>query len=576
MLFREETKLKKVLCLLLALLTTLCLFSGCAGGETVPSSEKTEGLTPLSDPNAIPNLQGRTITILTTDTWVSGLSISDVLPKFRQIEERTGCTIVWETAPSGGDFNTVLQTRLTGDPSECPDIILLPTNTTTLSKYISEGLLFDLTKAYDYCPNIKAFYEEKRTDLKGSFTYEDGGIYNLLSNVSVTSEDQRKNIAETGDNAIWYRADIAKELGWDTYPKTMDELHELLTQVHEAYPDMVPMHMYDWGGWESAKIFNSAYGLHFNNEECGTFFYPDENGTVQFEPALEATKQWLTEINKWYTEGLIVVGNSEEQKIGAAAKGVTFSGFYASVTEMCESALKQLEPDAYFLYMPFPTAGDSTPTLMPRCDYYNSFSIVDNGDEEQCLAAAQFLDYAFLSYYGMCSEVLGVEGEGWSLDENGKFTPNKEYIAELLTGDKIREFSGANIHFNGPTTFSYEISKAYRDARIQVREEMGYEDPMNAEQKANWLEINEINVSYYQSIYPLYYMQPEDQDEYTRLYSDIETYTQEMLERYILGTADLNTFESEFVSTLYNRLQLQKVLDIQQKYYDIYLENAAK
>ena len=49
-----------------------------------------------------------------------------------------------------------------------------------------------------------------------------------------------------------------------------------------------------------------------------------------------------------------------------------------------------------------------------------------------------------------------------------------------------------------------------------------------------------------------------------------------MLERYILGTADLNTFESEFVSTLYNRLQLQKVLDIQQKYYDIYLENAAK
>ena len=172
--------------------------------------------------------------------------------------------------------------------------------------------------------------------------------------------------------------------------------------------------------------------------------------------------------------------------------------------------------------------------------------------------------------------MLGVEGEGWSLDENGKFTPNKDYIAELLTGDKIREFSGANIHFNGPTTFSYEISKAYRDARIQVREEMGYADPMNAEQKANWLEINEINVSYYQSIYPLYYMQPEDQDEYTRLYSDIETYTQEMLERYILGTADLNTFESEFVSTLYNRLQLQKVLDIQQKYYDIYLENAAK
>lgn len=99
---------------------------------------------------------------------------------------------------------------------------------------------------------------------------------------------------------------------------------------------------------------------------------------------------------------------------------------------------------------------------------------------------------------------------------------------------------------------------------------------MSAEQKANWQEINEINVSYYQPAYPMFYMEEEDQDEYSRLYADIETYTQEMLERYILGTADLNNFENEFVATLYNRLQLQKVLDIQQKYYDTYLENAAE
>lgn len=564
--------MKRFVCLLLVLIMAISIFAAC---DTNTSNQgDMDSLKPMTDKNAIPDLTGRTITILTTDTWVSGLSISDVLPKFQQIEERTGCTIVWETAPSGGDFNTVLQTRLTGDPSECPDIILLPTNTTTLAKYIEEDLLYDLTRVYDYCPNIKAFYEENRTDLKASFTYHDGGIYNLLSNVDISPDDQGKNIAETGDNALWYRADIAKELGWTTYPKTMDELYQLLTQVHTAYPDMVPMHMYDWGGWESAKVFNSAYGLHFNNEECGTFFYPDASGKVQFEPALTATKEWLKEMNKWYKEGLIVVGNSEEQKIGAAAKGVTFSGFYSGVTEMCETALKAIDPDAYFLYMPFPKNGDKDPTYMPRCDYYNSFAIVDNGDESRCIAAAQFLDYAFLSYYGMCSEVLGVEGEGWSLDANGKFVPNMDYVEMLISGEEIREFSGANIHFNGPTTFSYEISAAYRNARIQVREERGYADPMNAEQKANWQEINEINVSYYQPAYPMFYMEEDDQEVYTRLYADIETYTQEMLERYILGTADLNKFEDEFVATLYGRLQLQRILDIQQKYYDLYVSNS--
>lgn len=566
--------MKRILSLLLVLIIVIGIFAAC-DSNTVNQGDK-GALKKTTDKNAVPDLTGRTISILTTDTWLSGMTISDVLPKFKQIEERTGCTIVWETAPGGGDFDTVLQTRLTGDPSESPDIILLPTNTTVLSKYIDQDLLFDLTQSYEYCPNIKAFYEENRTDLKASFTYHDGGIYNLLSNVYVSSEDQAKYTAETGDNAIWYRADIAEELGWTTYPKTINELYQLLSQVHQAYPNMVPMHMYDWGGWESAKIFNSAYGLHYNNEENGTFFYPDKNGKVQFEPALAATKEWLKEMNKWYKEGLIVIGNSEEQKIGAVAKGLTFSGFYSDVIKLCEPTLKTIDSDAYFLYMPFPTKGSEDPTIIPRGQFYNSFAIVDNGDESQCIAAAQFLDYAFMSYYGMCSEVLGVEGEGWSLDENGKFVPNMDYVSKIITGEEIRENSGANIHFNGPTLYSNELNSAYRQAQIQARAELGYPEPMSAVQKANWEEISAINISYYQKSYPMFYMEEDDQELYGRLYSDIQTYTSEMLERYILGTADLNKFEEEFVSTLYNRLQLQTVLDIQQKYYDIYVSNLSK
>lgn len=569
-----KMKTKRLLCLLIAIIT---LFSIAACGSADNSTDKgNAGKVNAVGKDGIPDLSGRTITILTTDTWVSGLSLSDVLPKFRQIEERTGCTIVWETTTAGGDYSTVLQTRLTGDPSECPDIILVPTTTATLSKYIDDGLLYDLTGAYDVCPNIKDFFEIYRTDLRGSFTYRDGGIYNLLSDVYRSADDRNKITESTGDNAIWYRADIAKELGWDSYPKTLDELHELLKQVKEAHPDMVPMHMYNWGGWESVRIFTSAYGLHFNNESSGSFFYPDDDGRVQFEPATEAAKQWLTEMHKWYEEGLIVIGNSEEQKIGGAARGTTFSGFYASVTELCESSLRETEPDAYFLYMPFPTVEGYEVTLTPRGDYYNSFCIVDNGDEEQCRAAAQFLDYAFFSEYGICSEVGGVEGEGWQFDADGSFVPNKEYIEKLLSGEEVLEESGANIHFNGPSLFTSETKSAWKAARDQVREESGYKDPMSEEQKANWLEINKINISYYVPSYPLFYMEAEDQREYNALYTDLETFTSEMMEKYIIGTADLAGFESEFVNVLYNRMNLTRLLEIQQKYYDIYLENSGK
>lgn len=578
--------MKKILCLLLAAVMVFGLLTAC-GNSAAPSTPtngnnvgQTQGVdnvqsgSDAADPNAAPDLSGKTIKIMTTDTWVAGLTISDVLPRFQQIEERTGCTIVWETVAT--DYDTVLATRLTGSTSDCPDIVLLGgTNLNTISSYIEEGLLYDITKAFDVTPNIKAFWEEDRPDLKGTFTYFDGGIYNLLANVYDTTDGQAKNVALNGDNAIWYRADIAQELGFDTPPTTIEAWYELLTAVKKAYPDMVPMHMWDWSCWESARIFTSAYGLHFNNEQSSQFFYADENGNVQYEPALDATKEWLTEMNKWYKEGLIVVGSSEEQKIGAAANGTTFSGFYSGVTGMCEKSLKEVNPDAYFLYAPFPTTDGYELTIMGRAAYGNSFGIIDNGDEAQCRAALQLLDYAFFSDYGKYSEKAGVEGEGWNYGDNGEFIPSQEYIQGILKGEIVLQASGANIHFNGPTVFSYDVEKAWKDAYTAAEESMdGYVNPMTEEQQANWLDINAVNTSAYCSYFPAFFMSTEDQDELNALSVDLNTFTEEMLEKYILGTANLDNFQTEFVDVLYNKLNLQQILDIYQGYYDTYLANS--
>lgn len=223
--------MKKMLCLLLTLVLALSLFAVCASGTAESTESKTPADAPVSEDSKtadVPDLSGKTITLLTTDTWVSGISLSDILPKFKQIEERTGCTIVWDTAPGGSDYDTLVQTRLTGDPSECPDIIMIGTSTSTLSKYIEDDLLYNIFNAFDVCPNIADFYNVYQPGLKGSFTFSDGGLYNLLANTYRNPEDQGKKVAVGGDNAIWYRADIAAELGFDTYPTTIDELHELL------------------------------------------------------------------------------------------------------------------------------------------------------------------------------------------------------------------------------------------------------------------------------------------------------------------------------------------------------------
>ena len=563
--------MKRILCLLLVVLMTVGLFAGCNDPEGPTNPTAAPGWTPHE---GAPNLSGRTITILSENTWVSGINFSDILPRFKQIEEYTGCKIVWETVPGGTDYNTLVQTRLAGDPEDCPDIIMMQSNTGTLMEYIDQDLLYDFTKAYDVCPNIQKFYEEERTDLKSTFTYFDGGIYNVVGDTWYDDAEQTEYYSTYGDNAIWYREDIAKELGWETYPKTMDELYQLLKAVKEKYPDMVPLHMWDWGNWESVKVFTSAYGLHFNNEEANSFFYPDENGKIQYEPILQATKEWLTEMNKWYKEGLIGVGASEEAKVGSAAQGRTFAGFYAGVYATVQPILKESNPNAQFAYMPMPVADGYKTTYMPRADYSYSFVVVNNGSDAQCRAAAQFLDYAYFSNYGIYSEKAGVEGEGWTMGENGEFIPNEEFIAKLLKKEVVLEATGAHVHFCGPSIQVLEVEEIWQAAEDKVRAELGLPLLMTPEEKANWEEISGINASNYCVAFPDFYITKEDRDTIGDIGGDIATMTAEYLERYIIGTKKLDKFETEFVDKLY-QMGLQTLIDLNQKYYDAWLASSA-
>ncbi len=558
--------MKKIICLLLALVLTAGILVGC-----VKQPEDTTDGAFVAYPGA-PDLSGKTIKILTENTWVSGINFSDILPKFKQIEERTGCTIIWETVPGGTDYNTLVQTRLAGDPSDCPDIIMLQSETGTLSGYIEQDLLFDFRKAYDSCPNIEKFFEEYRTDLKSTFTYFDGGIYNLVGDTWYDDDEQTQYYSTNGDNALWYRADIAEALGWTSYPKTIDELYLLLKAVKENYPDMVPLHMWDWSNWESAKVFNAAYGLHFNNEEANSFFYPDENGVIQYEPALTATKEWLTEMNKWYKEGLIVVGASEEAKVGSAAQGKTFMGFYEGIYETVQPILRESEPNAQFAYMPMPSKDGYETTYMPRADYSYSFVVVNNGSDAQCIAAAQFLDYAFFSDYGVYSEQAGVEGEGWTLGEDGSFQPNEEFLASLVRGDITLESTGAHVHFCGPSIQRLEVVESWESAEKKVRAQLGLADIMSAEEEANWIEISRINASHYCTAFPDMYFSKEDRATIGSIGGDIATFTAEYLERCIIGTKKLENFETEFVEKLYG-MGLQTLIDIYQQYYDNWISD---
>ena len=227
------------------------------------------------------------------------------------------------------------------------------------------------------------------------------------------------------------------------------------------------------------------------------------------------------------------------------------------------------------MYMPFPSKDGYETTVMPRNAFSRSFITINNGDDEQCRAALQFLDYAFFSDYGICSEQAGAEGEGWSFDENGNFVPNESYIAAIEKNEVVIQASGANIHYNGPSIYDLEIRNTWAETVKKVRKDLGLGDIMTPEQQENWKTINSINSSHYCEAFPVLYFTEDDLATYNAITTDLNTFVDEMLEKYILGTADLSKFQSQFVDVLYNNMNLQQAIDMQQKYYDIWASNSA-
>ena len=514
-----------------------------------------------------PDLSGKTLNIISNDTWVSGITLASILPRFKQVEDRTGVTLKWDVLPGGDDYDTLLQTRLAAD--DRPDIIMLVPDAVRLSKFINDGMLADITKYYADLPNISNFYQVSNPELRKSFTYTDGGIYTLPNSTWRLLEEQQKWLGYTGDNAIWYRGDIAAQLGFTDMPTTLDEVHKMYQAVKAAYPDMIVCHMWDWSCWQSVRIFNGSYGLHYNNNAATSYFYPDASGKIQYEPITQATLDWLTEMNQWVNEGLVETVVNGEDKYGLPASGKVFSGFFAEVYDMCQPQLQETDPNAYFTFMPFPTGPNgAVPTIAGRLPYSNLTAVVDNG-ADQVKAALQFLDYAYFSDYGVYSEAAGVEGVDWTL-QDGKFAWNKDILTQIELSKTPLQASGANIHFNGPSVNLFNVNMATDTLKKQIDSENGIVKK-TPEQQDNWNKVSELNAKTSYALFPFMYMSDDDVAVLNDIIPDVQTYTDEMLEKFIRGTEPLSNFDS-YVSQI-KSLGIDQAIAVYQKAYDAYMAN---
>ncbi len=552
--------MKRIICLLLIAAMAVAIFAGCSG-DTAGGSGGT-GISKVGI-NDVPDLSGVTIRILTNSAFTSGVDYASILARWEQVEERTGVKLIWECIDT--DYNTVLNTRLAGDTSTAPDIVML-SGVTEAASYIEDDLLFDLTEAYDYCPNIKAFYTENNTEMADILTYVDGGIYQMACSSYATFEDYLKYTATTIDNHLWYRADIAEALGFTEPPKTLQDWYDMLKAVKKAYPSMYTFDVTSTiGSWSSVNIFASAFGLKMNFENSKNYFYVDDSGKVKFEPESDACKAWLTEMQKWYKEGLFHKSADSSKLYSNAAAGLTFASFFRGLSTHV-AALVENNPDIHFEAVSMPSNAGYKTAYGSRNPYgSNTYAIVDNNDKDRCIAVAQFLDYAVYSAYGIASERFGPEGYAWSFDEDYNIVLDKD--CPVWSDTNSLHLQGAYMWSKFPSVYSADVNAQYFDMIEKYAETVKRDERLEYIDQAATA-ATAINMSYAFETFVVPYMEEGDQETVDEILGDLETFTKEMMTAYLLGNKDLSKWDEEFVKPLYDVFRLQELLDIYQEYVD--------
>ncbi len=204
------------------------------------------------------------------------------------VEEKTNVHMDFIHLPEGNGgevYNLMLATN------DLPDIIThgagLPAGYPGGGdKAIEDGVFLRLNELVDeYAPNFKQLMEED-DDLRKDIVTDEGNIWGIPM---VDIEAQKPF---TGPIV---RIDILEELNLDL-PETINEWYEALKKIKNEKGIEVPFNLVP-SGIPADNAFIGAYGVN------GSFFHV--NNEVKYGPIEPGYKEYLTEMNKWYKEGLI-------------------------------------------------------------------------------------------------------------------------------------------------------------------------------------------------------------------------------------------------------------------------------
>ena len=546
--------MKKYLIFFLTIFLTFSLFSACKSEKTSPetttagsttASSADETSEPASEEGGsaykLPIGDGvnDTLSFACLEGWYSAVSMNDNLEIWQAIEDITGIKIEWE---ANGDYDTAMTPRIASG-QELPDIFMIPPTwgNSGVYKLASDGILTQLDDLIaQYAPDITQLLNED-AELKGMLTAPDGNIY--------TVADTPKYVNElVAQYALLIRQDWIDTLSLPQ-PETIEDWYNVLISFKNDDPngnganDEIPFSgIGDDYGYLTA--FKSAFGLPVGVEA----WWYDENGKVLCTYTTEEYRSFLTEMHKWYEEGLLDMEMNRDEANFQSLCSTNIAGAFSNLSERQTQYDNLLNtsgfPEARHTILANPKDDEGDLIILKRSPTWSHYAIPTSSTKAEL--AIKWINFVWGSDEGVTFTEWGIEGKTYTV-ENGK----KQYTDFVLNNpDGLDPYNALRSLGASNTILVRTPSEVYA--------------ALNSESDA--ISYGESIIEYRREPFPGVMSTDEEQDILDVYEPDFNTYCSESIVKFITGEQSMDTFD-DFVSTL-NSIGLDKLLEVKQAQFD--------
>lgn len=540
-----KRRIFKFICLSICFCIFLAIFSACGKSGKESDSSK-DSITTSEEANVdeanfvLPIVKDGsvTLTIGTFDNWYAPASYAQGLAIFNEIEKITGVKVKWDIVPPA-QYSTTMRTRIAAGGDDLPDIINLPEDPVKLG---TAGIIIpieDLIKKH--APYMNKFFKEN-PDVYALNVAPNGHVYKISSVVSgSTYVNPYAYVVRKG----WLDKLNVKE------PETIDDWYTMLKAFKTGDPngngkdDEIPF--ISEGVWLVGR-FAEAWGIRIFYSGG---YYPNNDGKIECHYLSPRYKEYLTWMNKLYTEELLdpeFASNDSEKtvaKINRNSVG-SLTNFISNIPSY-NSNLKQAGiAEANYVGI-LPPKGPYGDQLMegygPISGDFSITSSCKNTD-----VAIKWLDFVYASPEGNDFCMYGVENKSY-VKENGKIKMT-DYV--FKNPDGLGPFEALRALGSWPNIPYIQTEEAYKTLLFEETPELK--------------KVADMCKPFVKLGLPPILATPEEADEISAISADLGTYMEEMALKFIIGQEPLSKFD-EFVQKIKD-MEIEKIIDIRQKQWD--------